>query len=147
MSDNINHPPHYAGIDVTIECIDLTRHLNFQLGNAVKYLWRAGKKGGKEQEIEDLKKATWYLRDYLNHPSLASNSEAAAEIAWLCRKSQNTRDDGPNIKANLVATVILHGDKIPDVIDILNDRIRMLEECVALKASQDSRESPCNSPS
>ncbi|OQA42207.1 MAG: hypothetical protein BWY49_00108 [Candidatus Omnitrophica bacterium ADurb.Bin314] len=147
MSDSINHPQHYAGIDVTIECIDLTRHLNFQLGNAVKYLWRAGKKGGKEQEIEDLRKALWYLQDYLDHPGLASNSEAAAEIAWLCLKNQSIKDDGTNIKTKLVATIILHKDKIPDVMAILNNRIRMLEEYVALKASQDSRESPCSSPS
>lgn len=149
MSDSINHPPHYAGIDVTIECIDLTRHLNFQLGNAIKYLWRAGKKGGKEQEIEDFKKSAWYLQDYLDHPGLVSNSDAAAEIAWLCFKNQipAQKDDWINIRTKLAATIILHRDKIPDVMAILNNRIRMLEECVALKASQDSREMPCSSQS
>lgn len=58
MNDNINHPTHYQGnglevIDV-IEAFDL----NFNLGNAVKYILRAGKKGDKK---EDLKKAIWYL--------------------------------------------------------------------------------------
>lgn len=62
-NDDINHPKHYDGYPASIECIDITRHLNFQLGNAVKYIWRAGKKGGLEKEIEDLKKAEWYLED------------------------------------------------------------------------------------
>ncbi len=83
MEDNINHPAHYAGVVVKIECIDLTRHLNFQLGNAVKYLWRAGKKGGKEQEIEDLEKALWYLQDYDEHPVAFDNTSARAIVSLL----------------------------------------------------------------
>ena len=42
-----------------IECIDVTRHMSFNIGNAVKYLWRFQDKNG----IEDLKKARWYLED------------------------------------------------------------------------------------
>ena len=64
MESNVNHPKHYAGVPVTVECIDVTRHLPFSLGNAVKYIWRAGKKGGPEKEIEDLEKAKWYLNDW-----------------------------------------------------------------------------------
>jgi hypothetical protein len=44
-----------------VECIVVTEHMNFCRGNAMKYLWRAGEKGGPEQEVEDLKKARWYL--------------------------------------------------------------------------------------
>ena len=64
--DAVNHPKHYAGYPATVECIDITRHLSFDLGNAVKYVWRAGKKGDKAKAIEDLKKAKWYLRDWYN---------------------------------------------------------------------------------
>ena len=67
MTDIINHPAHYTGITVEIECIDIARHLNFQLGNAFKYVWRAGKKGGKNKEIEDIKKALWYLDDSIQN--------------------------------------------------------------------------------
>ena len=61
--DNVNHPKHYMEgfAPVNIECIDITRHMSFCLGNAFKYVWRAGKKGGKEKAIEDLEKAKWYL--------------------------------------------------------------------------------------
>lgn len=63
-SDNVNHPAHYeAGYTTKIECIDIARHMPFCLGNAFKYAWRAGKKGGTEKAIEDLKKALWYLAD------------------------------------------------------------------------------------
>lgn len=58
MSDVVNHPSHYTEIVPGIECIQVTEHFNFNRGNAIKYVWRAGAKGN---EIEDLKKARWYL--------------------------------------------------------------------------------------
>lgn len=56
--DPVNHPPHYTGHASGVECIEITEHLNFCLGNAMKYLWRAGL---KNDAIEDLKKARWYI--------------------------------------------------------------------------------------
>lgn len=58
MSDSINNPPHYTQHPSGIECIQITEHMNFNLGNAVKYIWRCGLKG---DEIEDLEKAVLYL--------------------------------------------------------------------------------------
>lgn len=59
MNDPINHPPHYGG-DTTYETIKVIEAwgLDFCLGNAVKYISRAGK---KRDELEDLKKARFYL--------------------------------------------------------------------------------------
>jgi hypothetical protein len=59
-TDMVNHPPHYLAHPSGVECIEITRHMNFNLGSAMKYLWRSGKKG---DEIEDLKKAIWYIND------------------------------------------------------------------------------------
>lgn len=66
--EKVDHPLHYnmlpANCDKcgdTIECIEVVRHMNFNLGNAVKYVWRAGWKDG--DPIEDLRKARWYLDD------------------------------------------------------------------------------------
>lgn len=61
-NDPVNHPSHYTKHPSGIECIEITRHMNFNLGNAVKYIWRAG---GKDvtKEVEDLEKAIWYLKD------------------------------------------------------------------------------------
>lgn len=58
---NINHPAHYGGSENTYEAIKVIEawHLGFNLGNVVKYISRAGKKGNK---LEDLKKAQWYLQ-------------------------------------------------------------------------------------
>jgi hypothetical protein len=62
MSDIVNHPPHYTKHPSGIECIQITEHMNFCLGNAVKYIWRAGL---KNNAIEDLEKAKWYIeRDH-----------------------------------------------------------------------------------
>jgi hypothetical protein len=57
MSDAIN-PAHYQSHPSGIECIQITEHMNFCRGNAIKYLWRAGEKG---DAIEDLLKARWYI--------------------------------------------------------------------------------------
>ncbi len=69
MSDNVDHPPHYNSSGIIcecgrqIECIDVTRHMDFNLGNAMKYLWRYEYKGG----LEDIKKARWYIDDYIKN--------------------------------------------------------------------------------
>lgn len=93
MSDNVNSPKHYNADPSGVECIQITRHRNFNVGNAIKYLWRAGLKGFdslqvtlwgsggggagsqpapmlpagdqsmRTKEIEDLKKAAWYIID------------------------------------------------------------------------------------
>jgi hypothetical protein len=60
MTDPVNHPPHYTQHPSGVECIQITEHMNFCIGNAVKYIWRAGLK--HDDAIEDLEKAVWYLR-------------------------------------------------------------------------------------
>lgn len=56
--DVVNHPNHYTSHPSGVECIQVTEHYNFCVGNAIKYLWRAGLKNNK---IEDLEKARWYV--------------------------------------------------------------------------------------
>ena len=72
--DNINHPSHYTSHPSGIECIDIAEHHDFCIGNAIKYLWRAGLKSEdgiskKEKQIEDLKKAIWYIKREIKHLS------------------------------------------------------------------------------
>lgn len=74
MDNNVNHPDYYNSHPSGIECIDIARHYCFSIGNAIKYLWRAGlkKEQGKadrEKEIEDLNKAIWYIQDRINQLS------------------------------------------------------------------------------
>lgn len=59
--DPVDNPAHYTEGFGGVEVIQLAERLNFCRGNVVKYVCRAGKKGGPEQEVEDLKKALWYL--------------------------------------------------------------------------------------
>lgn len=58
QNDPVNHPSHYTNHPSGVECITVVEHMNFNLGNAMKYIWRAGEKGNL---IEDLQKARWYL--------------------------------------------------------------------------------------
>ena len=57
--DSVNHPPHYRSHPSGVECIDITKHETFCIGNAMKYIWRHKDKG---RQVEDLKKAIWYLQ-------------------------------------------------------------------------------------
>jgi len=57
MTDNVNNPKHYTSHPSGIECIQVVEHMNFNVGNAIKYLWRTDHKNG----LEDLKKAAWYI--------------------------------------------------------------------------------------
>lgn len=59
-SDPVNHPAHYTVHPSGVECITVTEHMTFNLGNAVKYIWRHGLKPTADA-LEDLKKARWYL--------------------------------------------------------------------------------------
>lgn len=67
MSKDVDHPAHYTSDPSGIECIQITRHRNFNIGNAIKHLWRNGLKAGSksslEKQIEDLEKARWYIAD------------------------------------------------------------------------------------
>ncbi len=58
--DPVNHPAHYTAHPSGVECIQIARHMNFNLGNALKYIWRAGAKG---DALTDLRKARWYIDD------------------------------------------------------------------------------------
>ena len=68
-SNNVYHPKHYNCHPSGIECIEIARHMDFNLGNVLKYIWRHGKKRSEtnpdelSNAIEDLEKAAWYLND------------------------------------------------------------------------------------
>jgi Protein of unknwon function (DUF3310) len=62
VGDDVNHPTHYNSHPSGIEAIVVVRHHNFNVGSAMKYLWRCGLKVG-EAPTKDLKKAIWYLTD------------------------------------------------------------------------------------
>ena len=66
--DPVNHPSHYTSDPSGVECIQITRWRDFNIGSAIKYLWRAGLKHeeGKSdagKQAEDLRKAIWYIND------------------------------------------------------------------------------------
>ena len=57
--DPVNHPRHYTTHPSGVECIQITEHMGFNLGNAMKYIWRADE---KDNAVEDLRKAVWYVQ-------------------------------------------------------------------------------------
>lgn len=72
MNENVNHPSHYNS--GKIEVIDYIedQNLGFHLGNAIKYICRAGKKD-KSKTVEDLRKAIWYIERYISMLSISKS--------------------------------------------------------------------------
>ena len=68
-SAEVDHPPHYLAHPSGVECIAITEHFNFNVGNAIKYLWRAGLKG---DAVTDLRKARWYVDREIERVARAS---------------------------------------------------------------------------
>lgn len=67
----VNHPKHYNSHPSGIECIEVARHFDFNVGSAIKYLWRHGLKHSNfeqasDKAVEDLQKAVWYINDEIN---------------------------------------------------------------------------------
>ena len=83
-ADNVNHPAHYNWLKdlCGIEVIDITRHMNFCCGNALKYILRAGHKKDAsltdtDKQIEDLNKAIWYIQDEIKRITEFNNKTKA----------------------------------------------------------------------
>jgi len=76
MSDPVRHPQHYTSHPSGVECLDIVRHMGFNLGNAIKYIWRADLKGAA---IQDLEKARFYIDDEIRRRAPVSDVEGASE--------------------------------------------------------------------
>ena len=78
MPDNVDHPKHYRSHPSGVEVIQITEHMNFNLGNAVKYILRCDLKG---KPIEDLQEAIWYIEREIQRrqPSERFNCKEAAQ--------------------------------------------------------------------
>lgn len=70
--DPVNKPKHYNSHASGVECIQVTRHMGFNLGNAIKYIWRADL---KNDAVEDLQKAVWYLQDEIKKRTTNNTKE------------------------------------------------------------------------
>lgn len=82
LFDPVERPRHYASHPSGVECIELTRWMTFAVGNAVKYVWRADLKNGRQ----DYEKALWYLRDAVRHavfPFILGGSSGCSQVLQL----------------------------------------------------------------
>ena len=91
VDSRVEHPSYYNAHPSGVECIDIVRHYNFNVGNVIKYLWRHGLKreegmNNKAKALEDLRKARFYLDDEIKR----LEHEVIKEDRDLCRKSIQT---------------------------------------------------------
>jgi hypothetical protein len=133
VSDAIN-PSHYKSHPSGVEAIDVTERLGFNVGNAVKYVWRAGLKG---DALEDLKKARWYLNRFLSMEGAGSVLTVSGGTMALIHKAQVASRNmflgrflyALTTGSGIHATVITSGDAA-NAITVLEQEIRALEQSV-----------------
>lgn len=139
MTETVNHPEHYnklgakTSTGVHIECIDVVRCMSFNIGNAVKYLWRADEKGAP---LEDLRKAVWYIEDELRRRCDSTPQPADVANGIVPTQLQNRDAKGhakkpklqwlPAVGDKVVHTIFGHG-----TVTLIDDnRIRALTRVV-----------------
>lgn len=128
MSDAVNHPDHYnhdgikCGCGQPIECIQVAENFNFNRGNALKYIWRAG---SKDDEVQDLRKANWYVHreiERILHDKPVSDKDQIKEMISL---------------ANRIACMSLEEEFLQQQVDLLvDDFINGLQTLRTMSPSQ-----------
>lgn len=98
-ADPVDHPSHYTAHPSGVECITITEHMNFNLGNAIKYIWRAGLKDSKNHH-EDLKKAAWYVAREITRIAAAEKTVAEKVSEEYLRPRQCTVCDKMYVKGS-----------------------------------------------
>lgn len=115
--DSVNHPKHYTDHPSGVECIQITEHMGFNLGNAIKYVWRSDLKGSS---LEDLRKAIWYIdREIQKREATVEPAPARAEFTGGTHTSANTRWGAGVLRADSQNSTPGHGVTSPknDVLD------------------------------
>lgn len=129
--DLINHPPHYAdhnGSQVT--CIDIVEHLPFNVGNAIKYLWRHNQ---KNETLTDLQKARWYTQREIDRVNRGCDHQSAhlaarnAYVAWL-RNEPHDRIRTQAIDRLFASVANPYADRLPILRIALNRIDAMIEQ-------------------
>lgn len=101
--DPVNHPEHYTSHPSGIECIQITEHMGFNLGNATKYVWRADLKG---DAIENLEKAVWYIqREIERRKALAQQSDTEANPVTRAAEAIFGRPLPEGVRAQQIKTL------------------------------------------
>lgn len=112
--NNVNHPKHYTLHPSGIECIVIVEHMTFNIGNAVKYLWRVGLKGDHRKRIdaaiEDLQKAAWYVNREIARLESEKEEETHREAA---RSVLRERKEADKQRASEVKDRIASGTETP----------------------------------
>lgn len=124
----VNHPKHYAPKFKTksVECIDITEKLPFCLGNAFKYVWRAGDKGNFKKALEDLDKACWYMKRHIGSPG--DNWENRQEAYRLF----NTLEDDGSARYKVLRSLLGFDSKLcsePNLKDMIKHH-KFIEELI-----------------
>jgi hypothetical protein len=118
-SDPVNHPPHYTNHPSGIECIQITEHMGFCLGNAVKYLWRADLKG---DAVEDLRKAVWYIEREIQKRTKHKGTEPMPTYTCFAVNEEQSRRDYLAASPRVAALLFLQDTGRDHVYVVVEDK-------------------------
>jgi hypothetical protein len=94
VSSTVDHPPHYNRHPSGVECVEIAEGFGFNLGNAIKYIWRAGLKDGTDV-AEDLAKARWYLDREIARFSMEGETHDLPPVGGTSSPPLTIRSAGP----------------------------------------------------
>lgn len=95
--DSVNHPLHYTSHPSGVECIDIVEWLPFNIGSAIKYLWRCGLKTPNDiitqvqyniHKIEELSKAKWYIEREIQRLGDSAHGELLESVVDYVEKDK-----------------------------------------------------------
>lgn len=101
--ETVNHPEHYNKHPSGVECITVVEHYGFNIGNAIKYLWRAGFKSPDPKE--DLKKSVWYVQRELER--LGEKLAQATKVEALENELNRVRAENDRLRGDDAAKAAL----------------------------------------
>jgi hypothetical protein len=139
VSDQINHPRHYVLHESGVECIEVVEHLSFCLGNAVKYLWRMGRKG---PDLVDLKKAAWYLQRHCDRVAKDYYVAPIPKMVELARAAQKVVacESQGQVLGDVLRLLVVYGEEVSVVLKRVQIEIERVEEHEARDAATIARE-------
>lgn len=120
MSDPVNHPKHYTSHPSGVEAIEVCEQLSFCLGNAVKYLFRAGL---KDPVLQDLQKAVWYLRRYQKTCGNGAYLQCTRHIASVMRAEPKG-----SVLGDVLEILISEADNLPLAIARVEREVERVQE-------------------
>jgi hypothetical protein len=140
IHDPVNHPKHYTSHPSGVECIQIARHMNFNLGNAFKYWFR---RYAKNNPLEDMEKAQWYLTDYMNNIPKLDAKLMPTELVKLLAYILKYEDAESMVVLTGLVYAQFMGNTTSEYRLMLNNVLVIMERAIAVERQSADEDGTC----